>query len=378
MAQSLFPDVSVRVYFLDQLKEEHIELSAFKTTRLGELWSWCCESLGFPLKTVGKYFSIWGHKGPMEIPLDTELSLEHMVKKLPQAYTQASPVVDSHKEFRLYFRRSATAPSSMDKALMGNISYHQAAPMLFHEAARDVQNSHYVFDEEDSLKLARLQLQILRGEGGGKRFDIGQSRADMVAKLIPRHLLKERTASRWEDLIFNQVLNHDGSDLISIYLDHVRGFPQYGSVFSEVTLSSSSDDEDMKYDDITMGINERGIHFVRFIRGHVVLSENPQNTSWNDLATLSIPFSSVMACHIQGKKLHIHFNLPTKNNASQALRRKRWKLKSPNIDILIFVFQEWIKIRKTQELYGPRASTSGSECSSPSTPSSPASQRMKT
>jgi len=137
-----------------------------------------------------------------------------------------------------------------------------ARDLIYRQALSSVICSDYIFKEEEAIKLAGLQFQVVYGDHNAQNHQPGFL-INNVKDFVPKHLFALRRPAEWEQAILRQHESLVGKSVDngkSEYIAIVKKFPFYGTTFfppcrpaKGVTLPSK----------VIIGVNFEGIRLFK-------------------------------------------------------------------------------------------------------------------
>ncbi|PRP77912.1 hypothetical protein PROFUN_08446 [Planoprotostelium fungivorum] len=254
---------SVKIYFVDGSFKS---CPANKFTTMEQLWAIASEKLSFSVKTATNFF-IWGVESDLELLLYADTTLEEIKGSWPQWMNQFSNNTKKRQkklstDFRLVYKPTCIVPLSIERKL----SQLEAVNIFFMEAIKNVVSSNYPCDIDTAVRLGGLQAQAILGDRNPAQHKVGYMQKE-IRRFIPEHLHAMKRTEEWEELIFASHEKNRGQPkniTKMLYLQQVRQWKYYGSVFFEATFTPSSQTfYNQEFSGIIhVGVNHDGLHFI--------------------------------------------------------------------------------------------------------------------
>eukprot|EP01117_Protostelium_nocturnum_P002130 TRINITY_DN12774_c0_g1_i1.p1 TRINITY_DN12774_c0_g1~~TRINITY_DN12774_c0_g1_i1.p1 ORF type:complete len:437 (+),score=130.88 TRINITY_DN12774_c0_g1_i1:177-1487(+) len=254
---------SVKVYFQDGSFKS---CKCTKDTTIEELWEIMSEKLSFSVKTAINFF-IWGCERDLELLLYSDTRMEELKTAWPLHMREwSNSAKKQHKklsnDFRLVYRPTAIVPIKVERSVRDPEAVH----LFFLEAVNNVVKSNYPCDVQTAVELGGLQAQAVLGDRNQalhKRGYLGRE----VSRFVPKHLFASKKTEEWEELIFAKHESCRGQEKMitkMLYLQLVRQWTYYGSVFHTATFTPSSQTfySQEFSGGIALGVNWFGLHII--------------------------------------------------------------------------------------------------------------------
>jgi hypothetical protein len=107
-----------------------------------------------------------------------------------------------------------------------------AKDLVYIQAVHDVVTSVYNVTQEEALKLAGLQVQVVYGDHNQTTHIPGfLTNNKDIQNFVPSELFPQRKPAAWEEAILKEHAKHRGvhpDEARSLYLNICRAFPLYG------------------------------------------------------------------------------------------------------------------------------------------------------
>jgi len=159
-----------------------------------------------------------------------------------------------------------------------------AKHFVYSQALYSVIESEYPCSQEESIKLAGLQLQITYGDHKPATHNVGFLTQNLK-KFIPTDLFSKQKPTEWEAMIFKAHASNTGKtedESKTEYLDIVKQFPFYGTTFYPPCKSIGNKKLPNK---VIIGINAEGILLLKKDKELVSTHPFTEICSWASSST---------------------------------------------------------------------------------------------
>lgn len=162
-----------------------------------------------------------------------------------------------------------------------------AKDLVYIQAVHDVITSVYNVTQEEALKLAGLQVQVVYGDHNPTTHIPGfLTNNKDLHNFVPVELFPQRKPAAWEEAILKEHAKHRGvhpDEARSLYLNVCKGFPLYGMTLFPPCKSLGNKNLPSK---VIIGVNFEGIHLMK-VRNKEIISDHlfTEVCSWASSST---------------------------------------------------------------------------------------------
>jgi len=139
-----------------------------------------------------------------------------------------------------------------------------AKDLVYIQAVHDVVTSVYNVTQEEALKLAGLQVQVVYGDHNQTTHIPGfLTNNKDIQNFVPSELFPQRKPAAWEEAILKEHAKHRGvhpDEARSLYLNICRAFPLYGMTLFPPCKSMNNKNLPSR---VIIGVNFEGIHLLK-------------------------------------------------------------------------------------------------------------------
>lgn len=139
-----------------------------------------------------------------------------------------------------------------------------AKDLVYIQAVHDVITSVYNVTQEEALKLAGLQVQVVYGDHNPATHVPGfLTNNKDIQNFVPTELFAQRKPIAWEEAILKEHAKHKGvhpDEARSLYLNICKAFPLYGMTLFPPCKSSNNKNLPSR---VIIGVNFEGIHLLK-------------------------------------------------------------------------------------------------------------------
>jgi len=139
-----------------------------------------------------------------------------------------------------------------------------AKDLVYIQAVHDVINSVYNVSQEEALKLAGLQVQVVYGDHNPSTHVPGfLTNNKDIQNFVPVELFPQRKPAAWEEAILKEHAKHKSvhpDEARTLYLNICKAFPLYGMTLFPPCKSSNNKNLPSR---VIIGVNFEGIHLLK-------------------------------------------------------------------------------------------------------------------
>jgi len=224
--------------------------------------------------TVHDTFAIFEKRDDWERCLDKDEKPADLMKEWESAKTKTPPCfLFKKKIFLKDDEREMQDPVAKD--------------LVYIQAVHDVITSIYAVTQEEALKLAGLQVQVVYGDHNPTTHVPGfLTNNKDIANFIPVDLYPQRKPTAWEEAILKEHAKHRSvhpDEARSMYLNICKAFPLYGMTLYPPCKSAGNKNLPSK---VLIGVNFEGIHLLK-VRNKETISDHlyTEICSWASSST---------------------------------------------------------------------------------------------
>jgi hypothetical protein len=162
-----------------------------------------------------------------------------------------------------------------------------AKDLVYIQAVHDVITSVYNVTQEEALKLAGLQVQVVYGDHNPATHVVGfLTNNKDIQNFVPVELFPQRKPAAWEEAILKEHAKHRGvhpDEARTLYLNICKAFPLYGMTLFPPCKSSNNKNLPSR---VIIGVNFEGVHLLK-VRNKEPISDHlyTEICSWASSST---------------------------------------------------------------------------------------------